>query len=156
RYRGRIDNSYSARLKRNPQTTEHDLKDAIGAILAGKSPSKPATKAVGCAIVRDRVAKKEGKATYYPDVLPILQTACQACHRPGEVGPVSLTTYKQAANWAQDIKDCPRERKMPPWKPVEGFSFHNERKLSDRELPALATWADNGTPEGDPKDAPKP
>src|SRR2546423_5403184 len=27
--------------------------------------------------------------SYYRDVLPILQTHCQTCHRPGEVGPVA-------------------------------------------------------------------
>ena len=43
----------------------------------------PATKAVGCAIVRDRAAKKDGKVTYYRDVLPILQEHCQQCHAPG-------------------------------------------------------------------------
>jgi peroxiredoxin len=156
RYRGRIDNTWSARLRRNRQTTEHDLKDALDTLLAGKSPKTPATVAVGCPITRDQAAKKDGKVTYYRDVLPILQTHCQHCHRPGEVGPFSLMTYRQAANWATDIKEYTHDRKMPPWKPVEGLSFHNERKLSDKELATLAAWADAGTPEGNPTDAPKP
>ncbi len=29
-------------------------------------------------------------------------------------------TYKQAVNWADDIRDYTRDRKMPPWKPVGG------------------------------------
>ena len=37
RYRGRIDNAYSSRLKRNATVTEHDLKDAIDAIAAATS-----------------------------------------------------------------------------------------------------------------------
>lgn len=156
RYRGRIDNSYSARLKRNTRTTDHDLDNALSDLLAGKDVRTPATKAVGCPIVRDRVAAKDGKVTYHRDVAPILQTHCQVCHRPGEVGPFSLMTYKQAVNWAQDIKDYTRERKMPPWKAVEGGPFHNERKLTDKELATIAAWVDGGTPEGDPKDAPKP
>jgi hypothetical protein len=102
------------------------------------------------------VARKDGKVTYYRDVLPILQNHCQACHRPGEVGPFSLMTYKQAVNWAHDIKEYTHERKMPPWKAVEGGPFHNERKLTDKELSTIATWVDGGTPSGDPKDAPKP
>jgi peroxiredoxin len=156
RYRGRIDNTWSARLKRNRQTTSHDLEDAITDVLAGKDPKTPATKAVGCPIPRDQVAKKTGKVTYYRDVLPILQTHCQQCHRPGEVGPFSLMTYKQAVNWASDIKEYTHDRKMPPWKPVEGVSFHNERKLTEKELSTLAAWVDGGTPAGAPKDAPKP
>lgn len=154
RYRGRIDNAYSARLKKNPRTTEHSLDAAVADLLAGKDVRTPATKAIGCAIVRERVAKKDGAVTYHRDVLPILQNQCQQCHRPGEVGPFSLMTYKQAVNWAHDIKEYTHDRKMPPWKAVEGGPFHNERKLTDKELATLAAWVDGGTPEGDAKDAP--
>ncbi len=156
RYRGRIDNAYSARLKKNPRVTSHDLDAAIADLLAGRDVQTPATKAIGCPIVRERVAKTDGPVTYHRDVLPILQKHCQQCHRPGEVGPFSLMTYKQAVNWAQDIKDYTQDRRMPPWKVVQGGPFHNERKLSDEELKTLAAWVEGGTPEGDPKDAPKP
>jgi thiol-disulfide isomerase/thioredoxin/mono/diheme cytochrome c family protein len=156
RYRGRIDNAYAARLKKNRQTTEHNLKDALEDVLAGKPVRKPATPAVGCPIQRERVVKKEGKVTYHRDVLPILQAHCQQCHRPGEVGPFSLMTYKQAVTWAHDIKEYTQSRKMPPWKPVAGVAFHNERRLSEQELKTLAAWVDDDTPQGDPKDAPKP
>src|SRR5262249_30148723 len=89
-------------------------------------------------------------------VLPILQRNCQECHRPGEVGPFSLMTYRQAVNWATDIKEYTQSRRMPPWKISEGLAFHNERRLSDHGIAVLAAWADNGTPEGNPKDAPPP
>ncbi len=156
RYRGRIDDAYSARLKRNPRVAAHDLDAAITDLLSGKDVRTPATKAIGCPIVRERVAKADGKVTYHRDVQPILQAHCQQCHRPGEVGPFSLMTYKQAVNWAQDVKEYTHSRKMPPWKAVEGGPFHNERKLSDKELATIAAWVDGGTPEGDPKDGPKP
>jgi hypothetical protein len=45
---------------------------------------------------------------------------------------------------------------MPPWKPSDGPAFHNERKLTDKEIETLAKWADGGTPEGNAKDAPPP
>ncbi len=156
RYRGRIDNSYYARLKRNLQTTENDLRRALDELLAGKDVSVPATKAIGCPIQRERDVARTGPVTYYRDVLPILQSHCQQCHRPGEVGPLSLMTYKQAVNWASDIKDYTQQRKMPPWKPTEGPAFHNERKLTEAQIRTLATWVDSGTPEGDPRDAPPP
>ncbi len=156
RYRGRIDNAYSARLKKNAQVTKHDLKAALDDLLAGKDVAEPATQAVGCPVVREKSAKPTAKVNYYRDVLPILQANCQECHRSGEVGPFSLMTYDQAVNWAGDIKDYTQSRKMPPWKPVAGPAFHNERKLTDKELETLTAWADGGTPEGDPKDAPKP
>jgi thiol-disulfide isomerase/thioredoxin len=156
RYRGRIDNGYAARLKKNAQTTRHDLQTALDELLAGKAVSVPATRVVGCAIPRDAAKSTTTQVTYYRDVLPILQNNCQQCHRPGEVGPFSLMTYKQAVSWAADVKDYTQSRKMPPWKPVEGPAFHNERKLSDKDLATLAAWADGGTPAGDPQDAPPP
>src|SRR2546430_436929 len=82
-----------------------DPKPAIDELLAGKDVSVPATQAVGCTIARDRTTKATGKVTYYKDVQPILQNGCQTCHRPGEVGPFPLMTYKQAVNWAPDIKE---------------------------------------------------
>jgi peroxiredoxin/mono/diheme cytochrome c family protein len=156
RYRGRIDNAYAARLKKNTQVTKHDLQQALDEILAGKDVSEPATKAFGCFVSREKNAKTTAKVTYYKDVLPILQENCQQCHRPGEVGPFSLMSYDQAVNWASDVKEYARDRKMPPWKPVDGQAFRHERKLTDKDIEVLTAWADGGTPEGDKKDAPKP
>src|SRR5208283_4905582 len=78
------------------------------------------------------------------------------CHRPNEMGPFSLLTYKQAVNWASDIKEYTQSRSMPPWKPTEGMPFHGERSMTDKEIATLAAWVDGGTPEGNPKDAPPP
>jgi hypothetical protein len=65
-------------------------------------------------------------------------------------------TYKQAVNWAADIKEFTGSRQMPPWKPTEGVALHNERKLSDKDIATFAAWVDGGTPEGDAGDAPPP
>src|SRR5262245_26792846 len=145
RYRGRIDNGYVARLKKAPVTSRHDLREALDELLAGKPVSKPVTPSVGCPINREKEAKRSGKITYYRDVLPILQKNCQQCHRPGEVGPFSLMTYKQAVNWSGDIKEYVQSGKMPPWKPVDGPTFHNSRKLSQRDIDTLAAWVNEGT-----------
>lgn len=157
RYRGRIDDAYYARLKRKVEVTRHDLRDAIQALFDGQPVKEPATQAVGCAIVRGaRPKPAAGRVTYYKDVLPILQNHCQTCHRPGEAGPFPLMTYKQAVNWAEDIKTYTQSRQMPPWKPVEGAAFRDERRLADQEIATLAAWVDGGTPAGDPQDAPPP
>jgi peroxiredoxin len=155
RYRGRIDNSFYARLKKNQKPLVEDLRQAISELVTGRPVSVPATVAIGCSIQRSSPAAA-GKVTYYRDVLPILQNRCQSCHRPGEVGPFSLMSYRQAVNWAEDIKTFTQTRRMPPWKLVDGLDFHNERKLTDREIAALASWVDAGTPAGDAKDAPPP
>ncbi len=155
RYRGRIDNTYVERLKKHSQATRFDLKIALQEVLDGKPVSEPATVAFGCHLARDeRRSAEDGPITYYHDVLPILQKHCQACHRPGEVGPFSLLTYKQAVNWADDIKTYTQKRLMPPWKPSAGLAFQSERKMSELEIATLASWVDGGTPAGHPKDAP--
>jgi peroxiredoxin len=154
RYRGRIDDAYSARLKKNLKITSHDLQQALDELLAGKAVSIPLTRAVGCPVFMERETRKDGKVTYYRDVQPILQNNCQSCHRPGEVGPFSLMTYRQAVNWASDIKEYTRNHQMPPWKITEGVAFHNERKLTEKEIDTLAAWVGAGKPEGDPRDAP--
>jgi peroxiredoxin len=158
RYRGRIDNTWSARLKKNASTTEFDLRNALDETLAGKDVTVPATKPIGCPVTaKGAIAKTvTTKVTYHKDVQPILQNNCQECHRPDAVGPFALTNFKQAVNWADDIKAYTQERKMPPWKPVAGMAFHNERKLTDEQIKTLAAWVDGGTPEGDRKDSPKP
>jgi peroxiredoxin/mono/diheme cytochrome c family protein len=158
RYRGRIDNAFSARLKKNANTTEFDLKNAIEATLAGKDVAVPATRPVGCPVFTKGSFKKAVSTTvsYHKNVEPILQNHCQGCHRPGAVGPFSLMNFKQAVNWADDIKSYTARRQMPPWKPTGGPAFHNDRTMSEEEIKTLALWVDGGTPEGDPKDAPKP
>lgn len=155
RYRGRIDNMYSERLKKHKEVTEFNLRQTLAELVTGRPVSIDATQAIGCKVYRAAKAPaKVSNFTYYRDVLPILQNRCQDCHRPGEVGPFSLMTYKQAVNWAQDIKSYTQNGEMPPWKINDGVAFHNERKLSAKELQTLADWADHGTPAGEPTDAP--
>jgi hypothetical protein len=155
RYRGRIDDRYSARLKENLKVSSYDLRNALEELLAGKVVSRPVTQAIGCPIFAEKTVKKDSQVTYYRDVLPILQNHCQVCHRPGQAGPFSLMTYKQAVKWSTDIKQYTQSRAMPPWKITDGVAFHNERRLSHAEMATLAGWVDGGTPAGDPKDAPK-
>lgn len=158
RYRGRIDNAYSARLRRNSTITSHDLRVSLEALLDGKDIPVPATKPIGCPVDRREGTQtaETAKVTFHRDVLPILQTHCQGCHRPGQVGPFSLLTYKQSVNWAEDIKEFTKSKKMPPWKPTAGVPFKNERSMPEKDIAVLAAWADAGCPEGDPKDAPAP
>jgi hypothetical protein len=158
RYRGRIDNMFTERLKRSPKVTDHDLRNALEDVVAGKPVRTPVTKAVGCGIGgRDVVVKTPTTVTFHKDVESILQKNCQVCHRPGEVGPFSLMTYKQAVTWAEDIKEYTANKKMPPWKPTEAaFAFHGQRTLADADIKTLAAWVEGGTPEGSAKDAPPP
>ncbi|MDZ4798224.1 MAG: thiol-disulfide isomerase [Bryobacteraceae bacterium] len=95
--------------------------------------------------------------TFYKDVLPVLQERCQECHRAGEIGPMTLFTYKETRPWAKSIREVVRTKKMPPWfaNPNHG-KFVNDRSLSQSEIDILAAWSDTGAAEGSPKDAPAP
>ena len=104
--------------------------------------------------------------TFNDEVVRILQTRCQTCHRPGEHAPFSLLTYRDAYQRRDDIRDAVRDRVMPPWKPVPGFGdFVEPRRLSDAELTTLVmpktVWSlkltlrsqfdGSGEPEAGPK-----
>jgi Copper type II ascorbate-dependent monooxygenase, C-terminal domain len=91
--------------------------------------------------------------TFNRDIAPILWKNCAGCHRPGEIGPFSLLTYRDAAKRADFLAGVTESRRMPPWKPEPGFgSFHDEHRLSDEQIHRIAAWAEGGAPEGDPKD----
>ena len=101
--------------------------------------------------------EQSSPVTFNKDVLPILQKNCQGCHRPGQVAPMSLLTYKDARPWAKAIKTAVAMRKMPPWfaDPQYGH-FTNDRSLQQSEIDTLVKWVDGGAVEGNPKDAPVP
>lgn len=101
-------------------------------------------------------AEAPKEPTFYKDVLPVLQSRCQECHRTGEGAPMSLLTYQQTRPWAAAIRTAVLSGKMPPWHadPHVG-NFSNTRILPASEKQTLAAWAAGGAKEGDLKDAPR-
>lgn len=159
RYRGRIDDQFTPLVKREKANTR-DMLDALDAVLAGQEVKVAATSPAGCLLGRTKTAvePKAGEAiTYSKHIAPILQKHCQACHRPGEVGPFKLMGYKDAAAWADNIKEVVSEGRMPPWHadPKVGH-FSNDRRLTDSDKNTLLAWIDQGCAKGDPKDEPAP
>ena len=63
--------------------------------------------------------------TFSQDVAPIVFAKCAGCHRPGEVAPMSLLSFKDVRPWAGAIREKVAARVMPPW--------HADRAL--RHLP---------------------
>ena len=53
--------------------------------------------------------------TFSRDIAPIFIKNCIGCHRPGEIAPMSLLTYKEARPWAKSIREKIATREMPPW-----------------------------------------
>lgn len=101
--------------------------------------------------------KKSGAPTYAKQVSRIIQKNCEGCHRPGQIGPFSLTNYQEASAFGTQIKQVTSERRMPPWSAAPGHGeFRNERRLTQEEIATLAAWVDAGTPLGEKKDLPPP
>src|SRR5437868_14433569 len=98
-----------------------------------------------------------GPVTFSKDVAPILQRACQNCHRPGMMAPMSLLTYKDARPWARAMKTKVANREMPPWfidRRVGIQSFKNDPSLTDAEIQTIVKWVDAGAPQGNAADLP--
>ena len=145
-YRGRV-------VDREPGKAP--LRAAIDAAVAGRPPAVAEARAVGTPLPRVRVAGPGERVTYAKHVAPILARRCAGCHRPGDVGPFPLLTYRDAARRAAFLAGEAADRRMPPWKPRRGFGeFLDEARLTPRELATLAAWAEAGAPEGDPADLP--
>ncbi len=93
--------------------------------------------------------------TFSKDVAPILYKNCVTCHRPGEIGPMSLITYEDARPWAAAIKEKVASGAMPPWHSTQPVgTFANDRRLNAHDRETLVRWASSGAPKGDAKDLP--
>ena len=113
----------------------------------------------GSATVGAQTPSSEGHVTFAKDVVPILQRACQACHRPGQMGPMSLLTYEEVRPWARSIKQKVSTREMPPWyldRSIGVQQFKNDRSLTDGEIDTISAWVDAGAPQGNLADLPAP
>jgi len=93
--------------------------------------------------------------TFSKDVAPIFFKSCTGCHRPGEIAPMSLLTYKDARPWAKSIRDKVANKEMPPWHadPNHG-EWRNDRRITQEAINTIIAWVNGGAPEGNPKDLP--
>jgi peroxiredoxin len=185
RYRGAIDDQYALGKRRDAPTQHYlrsaidailsgdriETKAApvVGCLIdklpVGRSSQKvgnasrvrPAAPEITSAREeQDRSEEKTvGAVTYASDVAAIVQQKCQACHRPGEVGPFPLLTYDDARKHSGMIREVVDERRMPPWHADPKYGhFQNDRSLSSKERATLLAWVDQGAPFGDPKKLP--
>jgi peroxiredoxin len=163
RYRGRIDDQFGfvptnrAASYRKTKPERNDLQRALDELLAGRPISVPETDAVGCLIGRDRDPSALSAVTYAKDVAPILNRRCVVCHRPKQIAPFALTSYEEAAGWADMIAEVTELNRMPPWHADPRYgSFRNDARLSSEEKHVLAQWAAAGAPQGHSRDLPEP
>jgi len=98
----------------------------------------------------------EAQVTYAKDVAPIIYNKCTTCHRTGEIGPFTLTSYEDVSQRASIIKEVVSTGYMPPWKPDPSYShFIGEYYLTSDEKETIAQWVDNGAEYGNNADEPE-
>jgi hypothetical protein len=89
--------------------------------------------------------------TFGEHIAPILFANCVSCHRPGEIAPMSFTSYEETRPWVKSIRKAVADRTMPPWKAVPGVGgpWANDPSLSQTEIDTIVRWAEQGAPAGD-------
>jgi len=162
RYRGRIDDQFGIGYAKE-KVNSAEFVDAVDSLLADRPIPVSITSAPGCLIGRSHHKKSKNlepsqtAITYAEHVAPILQARCVSCHHDGDIGPMDLSSYEDAAAWADMILEVTQNRTMPPWHATPDHAkFANDRSLSERELSTLEQWVEQGVPQGDPTKAPKP
>ncbi|MBI2825384.1 MAG: redoxin domain-containing protein [Planctomycetia bacterium] len=160
RYQGRIDDQYgfqSGTGYARPKMTRGDLAEALDELLAGKDVSQPKVESAGCLIGRVKPVDEKSKVTYSNQIARLFQDRCVECHRPGQIGPFSMTSYDESVGWADMIAEVIRDSRMPPWHADPQFGqFANNISLSKDEKQLIYDWVAAGAPQGDPKDMPEP
>jgi hypothetical protein len=103
---------------------------------------------------RDQRAQPDPPPTYWNRVADILATSCTKCHARRGIGPMPVATYADAREHAERIATETTARRMPPWLPDTSTCapLKHSRALAPADIDALATWAANGAPEGNPRD----
>jgi uncharacterized protein DUF3471/copper type II ascorbate-dependent monooxygenase-like protein len=93
--------------------------------------------------------------TFNKDVAPILFKNCAICHKPDDIAPFSVLSYKDVRPWAKSIREQVIKREMPPWSADPRYGdFSNNPSLSQNEIDTIVAWVDQGAREGDPKNLP--
>ncbi len=153
-YRGRIDDQYEPGTKK-PSPTISDLQVAIEQLLAGKMVLVPETVPVGCIIGYEKEVDLHSEVTYCRTIAPMMQKYCLECHRPGEIGPFSVTDYEEVRGWAEMMLEVVEQKRMPPWHATDDhLPLRNARSFPSKHVDELRQWIAAGTPYGDPKELP--
>jgi hypothetical protein len=97
--------------------------------------------------------------TYSREVSRIIQDNCQICHQPGQIGPMSFTSYEEVRPWAPLIRMKVADREMPPYQydaDIGNQHLKGDWRLDQADIDTILAWVDNGAPYGNPEDLPAP
>lgn len=97
------------------------------------------------------------EVTFSKEVSRIFYQHCAECHRPNDMAPFSVLTYKEVLPWVETISEKVLAREMPPWHADSRYGeFINDRRLSREEIQTIVDWVGQGAKEGNPEDLPPP
>lgn len=129
---------------------------ALGAVLSlglGTGCSQPSADITLPTPTENPPAGYVAGTTWYKDVQPIVQARCEGCHTTGGIAPFALTSYDLVKQYAPAVSSAVEARRMPPWMPDPACqSFAGSRRLEQREVDTIVSWAKDGSPLGDPRD----
>jgi hypothetical protein len=147
-YGGAVDDQYLVGAAR-PEPAKAYLVLALEAVLGGGTPPA-ATEAPGCLLTFAAAPLVPPAPTWTKDVAAIVQRRCQPCHRDGQVGPFTLTSYDDVKARAKMIASVVKDGVMPPWNADARFdgTFTNQRKLAEGERATLLAWLEGGLERG--------
>jgi thiol-disulfide isomerase/thioredoxin/mono/diheme cytochrome c family protein len=164
-YRGAIDDQYGFGYSREAPREEF-LVDALESVLHDRPVEVPATDAPGCPLGEKSERSKpsttsETPVTFHNRISRLMQQHCVECHRKGGVAPFALDNYTDVVGHAATIRNSIERGVMPPWfaargAPGEPTRWSNDPTLAPQDQADLFAWLENGTPEGEPVDAPLP
>ena len=95
--------------------------------------------------------------TYANEVSRIIKDNCQICHQPGQIGPMSFTSYEEVRPWAPLIQLKVANREMPPYqydRDTGVQELKNDWRMSQEEIDTIVAWVNAGSPFGNPEDLP--
>lgn len=97
--------------------------------------------------------------TYAKEVSRIIQDNCQICHQPGQIGPMSFTSYDEVRPWAPLIQLKVANREMPPYqydRDTGVQELKNDWRMAQEDIDIIVAWVNAGSPMGNPEDLPPP
>ncbi|MSR45672.1 MAG: redoxin domain-containing protein [Planctomycetes bacterium] len=148
RYRGRIDRRHRVGGEQG-EPGRADLRLAIEAVLAGRTPDVAETPAEGCLISPAPIPSTG--ITWSEHIAPLLARHCVECHHAGGDAPFALQEAASAAAHAAMIAEVVAIGRMPPWDAARAHGrFTNQRGLIAGERRLLMDWARTGAAIGAP------
>ncbi len=103
------------------------------------------------------MAGAQDHPTYANEVSRIIQDNCQICHQPGQIGPMSFTSYEEVRPWAPLIQLKVAQKEMPPYQydhDIGVQELKNDWRMSQEDIDTIVAWVNAGSPFGNPEDLP--